>query len=225
MPVPAKILLVVLTHIGGPFMTTSAPELRPEPLADKRASSRLASLPDDPTSGPEIAISIADNVREVSHGQRIRYHIRVKNPTTAQTTVTVRLTLPPAAISRIEADGATVIANAVAWKRAIGPGETWTHTVTGTVKRAASTRDIEALACLHLPTGHPAVTCAADRNTVATSTIMDRYAWPAAILFGILTVIGALWLHRKINPEPLTAANAAPPADDTPGLPGGTPSA
>jgi len=46
-----------------------------------------------------------------------------------------------------------------------------------------------------------------------------RMAWVGAIVFGILTVIGAVWLYRKINPQPLTPAAANRPAQ-----PGGAPS-
>lgn len=167
---------------------------------------------------PELAISIADNVREVSEGQRVRYHIVVMNPTQAQAPVTIRLTLPPAAVSGIQADDATVVANAIAWKKVIAAGETWTYTVAGTVSPTA--QRIEVQACLYVSAQEPALACATDLNTIAATPSVGRFAWLAAIALGLLAVVGALWLHKKINPELLTPASAGAAA----GQPGGAPS-
>lgn len=50
-----------------------------------------------------------------------------------------------------------------------------------------------------------------------------RMAWIGSIVFGILAVIGSVWLYRKVNPEPLTPQSADKPPLPGP-LPGGAPS-
>jgi hypothetical protein len=46
-----------------------------------------------------------------------------------------------------------------------------------------------------------------------------KMAWIGSIFFGILAVVGAVWLYRKVNPDPLTPASAAKSPQ-----PGGAPS-
>lgn len=199
MPVPAVIVLALLAHVGGPFMAVSTPP------------------------SPEMAISITDDAHSVNEGQRIRYHVTVSNPTAQEVPVTVRLTLPPS-VTAVQANDATVVAGAVAWKKVIAGGETRTYSVAGTVSAVPSAEEIEVQACLYESADAPALMCATDRNTIAIPPDVRQYAWPAAIVFALLAIIGALWLYRKVNPELLTPANAGAARGEEPAMPGGAPS-
>jgi hypothetical protein len=82
--------------------------------------------------------------------------------------------------------------------------------VAGVVDAHAPTPDLAATACLHLAADSPAITCATDLNTMADApTPRERsFAWLASIALGLLAVVGAIWLQRRITPELLTPANA-----------------
>ena len=102
----------------------------------------------------------------------------VRNSGTVEAPLTVKLTVPAHALTRLEASDAVVVV-----------------VVAGTT----------------------------DRDELFLNRTDDagarRMAWIGSIFFGILTVIGAVWLYRKVKPEPLTPASA-----DKPPLPGGAPS-
>lgn len=209
MPVPAaNIVFVVLAHIGGPLLIIPSPN---QPQIEPQ------------TQVTGLTISIADSHREVSGGQKVKYRITVTNPTESEAPVTIRLTLPASAVKAIEAEDATIVANAVAWKNKIPAGQSQTYSLVGTVDTGVAVPALEATACVHVGANNEAVTCASDRNEVSTPARSAGLTWLAAILFGILAVIGAIWLQRKIQPEPLTPASAA--ASQSPELPGGAPSA
>lgn len=170
--------------------------------------------PDDAASAatPEVTITIGDGKEAVSAGQIIRYQVSVHNSGGIEAPLMVRLTLPAHTITGLEAAEAAVVANAVAWKHVVGAGETRTYSLAGRVDRTARSRSLAVTACVHDRLNAPAVACATDRNEVAAMEGDDagarRMAWIGSILFGILAVIGAVWLYRKVNPEPLTPATA-----------------
>jgi hypothetical protein len=203
LPVPAaNIVFIVLAHVGGPLMSLPPP--------------------DQPLSHAPVPISIADDVREVRGGDRVRYEITVTNTWAAEAPVTVRLTLPEAVVTGIEAHGAAVIANAVAWKRMMAGGERRTYVVSGIVDPAVRRPDLSVTACMQVGT---ASTCTTDRNEIDTPEPVRRLAWIAAILFGLLAVVGAIWLHKRIQPEPLAPGIGPSSAGTGAELPGGAPSA
>lgn len=212
MPVPAaNIVLAVLAHIGGPLMAVPSPAEDPKP--------------DKADSHSRMTISIADNMHEVRGGQRVRYQIMVSNPTRTEAPVTIRLTLPSSVVTSIRAEQATVVANAVAWKNRLAAGETRSYFLMGTVERRVDASDIAITACLHAASEAPALTCATDLNSVAAGpTDSPGLTWIAAIVFGLLAAMGAVWLQKKIQPDRLTPANAASTYGEEPGQPGGTPS-
>jgi hypothetical protein len=177
--------------------------------------------PDEHAGHAPTPISIADNARHVRGGDRVRYEITVTNTAPEEAPVTVSLTLPSAVMSRIEAQDAAVVANAVAWKRRMAGGESRTYVVSGTIDPAVSTRDLRVTACAQFGS---ASTCTTDRNQIDTPAPVRRLAWIAAIIFGLLAVAGAIWLHKRIRPEPLTPGTTPPNPPNTE-LPGGAPSA
>ncbi|WP_117215274.1 DUF11 domain-containing protein [Allorhizocola rhizosphaerae] len=177
--------------------------------------------PDEQAGHAPAPISIADNTRVVRGGDRVRYEITATNPTPDEAPVTVSLTLPPTVVTRIEAQDAAVIANSVAWKRRMAGGESKTYVLSGTIDPAVRARDLRVTACVQVGT---ASTCRTDRNQIDTPAPIRRLAWIAAIIFGLLAVAGALWLHKRIQPEPLAPGNT-PPSTPNAELPGGAPSA
>ena len=184
--------------------------------------------PDQPAAGanappPEVTITIGDGKEAVSAGQMIRYEVSVRNSGALEAPLTVKLTMPPRAVSGLEASDAAVVANAVAWKNILAAGETRTYSLAGRIDRAARSRTLAVTACVHHRPNAPAVACATDRNELAAMAGDDRgarkMAWIGSIFFGILAVVGAVWLYRKVNPDPLTPASAAKSPQ-----PGGAPS-
>lgn len=195
------------------------------PSPDKPAAS-AASL------SPEVTISIADGVQQVSAGQMVRYQVVVRNSGTAEAPLTIKLTVPGRAVTGLRAEEAAVVANAVAWKNVVSPGESRTYSLSGRIEPETRQRELAVTACVHERPGAPAVACATDLNELFAAGPDDggarRFAWIGAIAFGILAAIGALWLYRKVNPEPLTPATvqeAALPAAPVSSQPGGAPSA
>jgi hypothetical protein len=173
---------------------------------------------------PEVTITIRDGHDQVSAGQTVRYDVTVHNGGAAEAPVTVKLTLPARAMTSLDAPDAAVVANAVAWRNVVGAGETRTYSLAGRIERAArDLRSLDVTACVHDQPNAPAVACATDHDSLAVAQKNDtrtrRIAWIGAIIFGILAVIGAVWLYRKVNPELLTPANA-----DKTAQPGGAPS-
>lgn len=202
----ANLLMAVLSNIAGPFIGIPAPD---QPVAAGASS-----------TASQVTITVADGAQRVNDGQMVRYQVVVRNGGDAETPLTVKLVVSPDTVTGLQADGAAVVANAVAWKNIVGPGETRTYAVAGRVEPRGQTREFSVTACVHQRLDEPAVACATDLNALAGEQDKPaRMAWLASILFGILAVAGALWLHKKVNPEPLTPANAR----DT--LPGGAPSA
>jgi hypothetical protein len=161
----------------------------------------------------------------------VRYRVVVRNDGVVETPLTVKLTTPAHAVTGLEASdttGAAVIANAVAWKSIVGAGETRTYSLAGRVERGTRSGSLAVTVCVHDRLGAPAMACATDRNELAAAAQKDdsgarRMAWLGSILFGILAVVGAVWLYRKVNPEPLTPATA-PASLNEPAQPGGAPS-
>ena len=177
-----------------------------------------------PSPAPGVTITIRDGHDQVSAGQAIRYDVIVHNAGAAEAPLTVKLTMPARAMTGLDAPDAAVIANAVAWRNVVGAGETRTYSLAGRIDRAArDLRSLDVTACVHDQPNAPAVACATDRDSLAAAQKDDpatrRIAWIAAIIFGVLAVIGALWLYRKVNPELLTPASANKAAQ-----PGGAPS-
>jgi len=159
-----------------------------------------------------VTIAIGDGKQQVSAGQMIRYQVTVHNAGEVETPLTVMLKLPAHVVTGLEASDAAVVANAVAWKNVVGAGETRTYSLAGRVDAASRVRSLDVTACVHDRLDAPAVACATDRNKLATAQQDDpgtrRMAWIGSIVFGILAVVGAVWLYRKVNPELLTPANA-----------------
>jgi hypothetical protein len=190
-----------------------------------RAPHPPAAAPEPPSQ--EVTVAIGDGKDEVSAGQIVRYEVVVRNGGAVETPLTVKLTLPAHAVTTLEAADAAVIANAVAWKNVVGAGETRTYSLAGRVNSATRSRSLTVTACVHERINAPAVACATDRNELTPESApaanddpgARRMAWIGAILFGILAVIGAVWLYRKVRPKPLT-----PTTVDQARLPGGTPS-
>jgi hypothetical protein len=185
-------LVTLIAHIGGPLMKVPAPgadHLHP--------------------ASPLMGITIADDASAVAGGQQLRYRITVHNPTETETPITVRVTLT--SITNLQADQAAVVANAVAWKNTLAPGSTHTYTVAGVVDTRTTAPDLAATACVHLTADTPALTCATDLDTLAAPTTPRErsLAWLASIALGILAVLGAIWLERRVKPELLTPANAS----------------
>ncbi len=203
MPVPAaNIVFIVLAHIGGPLMSIPAPD---------QSTSQAAPRP----------ISITDNFDGARGGDRIRYEITVTNPSPDETPVTVWLTLPRAVATEVQAQGAAVIAGGVAWKRQMAVGERRTYVVTSTVAPDAKAQELSVTACMRAGTESA---CTTTRDQVDTPPPVRRLARIASIAFGLLAVFGALWLHKRIRPEPLTPATADGRRPDLE-LPGGAPPA
>jgi hypothetical protein len=179
---PSALMLISLfAHVGGPFMELPAPP------------------------APPVGITMADNTSSIAAGQTVRYRVTVK--ATESSSVTIRLTVPPGTMSSLTTTDAAVIANAVAWKADLIAGETRTFFLAGTVA-PGSAESLEAVACVHLNADAPALTCASDRNNLQNDHLVRDYAWIASIILGLVAVLGALWLHRRIRPEFLTPANA-----------------
>lgn len=205
MPVPtAQILVALLAHIGGPLMQASSPD----PNNDHH---HLV---------PEMRITVGDDLARVAVGQQLRYQVTVSNPGSTETPVTIKLTLSPDAVTSLQARDAAIVANAVAWKHLLKPGETRSYSLDGVVASRVDTPDLAVTACVHLTPEAPAVTCATDLNAIAEPArdTSGPYTWLAAGLLALLAVIGAIWLQKKIQPPMLTPANADP------GQPGGAPS-
>ncbi|WP_203913770.1 hypothetical protein [Rhizocola hellebori] len=161
------------------------------------------------TATPLMGITIADDASAVVDGQPLRYQITVHNPTDTDTPITVRVTL--SSVTNLQADEATIVSNAVAWKNTLAPGSTRTYTLAGVAQTPTAAPDLAATACIYLTADTPALTCATDLDLIAAPA-SDRtrtMAWLASIVLGLLSVIGAIWLDRKIRPELLTPDNAA----------------
>lgn len=180
----------------------------------------------------------------------VRYQVVGHNAGAVEAPLTVRLTLPAHAAAGLEAsDAATgleasdaaagleasdvaAVANAVEWKNIMAAGETRTHTLAGRVDRATGSRSLDVTACVHDRLNAPAAACATDRNEPASAqkdpqkdaqkddSRTRRMAWIGSIVFGILAVLGAVWLYRKVKPKLLTPTSADRPAAQ----PGGAPS-
>lgn len=188
--------------------------------------------PDQPAASAlphQVTITIGDGRQEVSAGQLVRYEVMVHNFGPVEAPLTVKLTVPPKDLTKLEASEAAVVANAVAWKNVVGAGETRTYSLAGWVDRSPRSRTLAVTACVHDRLNAPAVACATDRNELFQNGTDDsgarRIAWIGSIFFGILAVVGAVWLYRKVNPEPLTPMSPATPASaNKPVQPGGAPS-
>jgi len=214
MPVPtANLLMAVLSYIGGPLMAIPSPD---DPAAGT-------------SSSPEVTVSIADGVERVSAGQMVRYSVVVRNSGAVETPLTIKLTVPANAVTGLQAEDSAVVANAVAWRNVVGVGQTRTYSVAGRIDERRSGRDLAVTACVHEGLNALAVACATERNESPKGKAdpTRRWAWAGSILFGILAVIGAVWLYRKVNPQPLTPDNALEEAsmDAASSQPGGAPSA
>lgn len=160
-------------------------------------------------------------------GHMVRYQVVVHHAGEIEAPLTAKLTLPAHAVAGLQATDAAADANAVAdanaaaGKNVVAAGHTPTYPLAGRLDRAARSRDVTA--CVHDRLNAPAVACATDSNKLAAASRKDdsggrRMAWIGSIVFGILAVVGALWLYRKVNPGLLTPASA-----DRPAQPGGAP--
>jgi hypothetical protein len=168
----------------------------------------------------DVSISVADDKERVVAGQMVRYQVIVRNTGVVEAPVEVKLTVSPQTMGALQAENATAIANAVAWKNSVGAGETTTFSLAGRVEREVSGRDIAVTACVHLKADAPAVACATDGDAVAVAPTphggASTWVWIGSILFGLLAVAGAVWLHKKINPVPLAEDPEAQPQRHNP---------
>lgn len=208
MPVPtAKMLVALIVYIAGPMMEVPA-----EPEQEQTAT---------PSA---VAISIADDTGSVVGGQAVRYRVTISNATEVPTPVTIRLTLSSGTITELKAESAAVIANAVAWKNTLAAGTSRTYSVAGIIDAPAKAGKIAATACVHLSPEETALSCVTDLNLISAPASRERnVAWLLAILLGLLAAAGAIWLQKKITPEPLTPANADATPIDNLGRPSGAP--
>lgn len=187
MPIPAaQVLVALIAHIGGPLMHLGVIH--------------------DPAS--PVQVTIADHVAQVSAGQTVTYEVTVSNPSTSETPVMVKMTLSPAVFSALHAQDAAIIANAVAWKNQLHPGETRIYTVAGVLDSKVDVPDLAATACVHLDAESPALTCATDLDVVSNPVDQRWLVWSLSIFLGLAAVAGSVWLHRRVNPPLLTPANA-----------------
>jgi hypothetical protein len=186
MPIPAaQVLVALIAHISGPLMLFHEP-------------------------ASPMHVSIADHVAKVTRGQTVRYEVTVSNPSTSETPVMVKMTLSPAVLHAIEADNAAVVANAVAWKNLLNPGETRIYTVAGVLDSKVDTSDLAATACVHANADSPALTCATDLDVVAPFPSNGRWImWSAAVALGLFAAAASIWLQRRITPPLLTPLNAS----------------
>jgi hypothetical protein len=127
-------------------------------------------------------------------------------------------------VEQVRADQAAIIGDAVAWKTSVAPGQATTYSLAARVEPSLR-ETLEVTACIHSPGTQPALACATDSTQITSAPRQDRsvkWAWAAAIVFGLLAAAGAVWLHRKVNPPLLTPAQAAV---ENGTQPGGAPSA
>lgn len=194
----ASILFTVLAQVGSPMPSLDATP--PAPATDWR-------------------IAVDDQAAQTTVGDRLTYHVTVLGAT--ETQVTVRVSLP-GSLRDVRADGASVVGRNVDWRSSTRPGAETAFAISATVAEPAEPADLAVTACVRLSEADDPVRCASDMTALAATDDPQWWAWTGSVLFGLLAVISAIWLQKRITPDLLTPQNALHGFE--PGRPGGAPS-
>lgn len=165
-------------------------------------------------------ITVDNQTARTTVGDRLTYQVTVHG--TSESQVTVRVALP-GTLRDVQAAGASVVGQHVAWRSQVQPGTEAAFAVSATVTEQSEAGDLPVTACVQLPGADDPVRCASDTTALAATDDSPWWAWTGSIFFGLLAVVSAVWLQKKITPDLLTPQNAHHGFE--PGRPGGAPSA